>query len=109
MEGRFPYNMTNGPPVLDSVVGEWNICVYFPLKFEIEAISGRLMREIEEIEELGRDFDTQHKMCSQGSQKSESGCMTFLTVRCLFLLPLGTFATIALSSSPTPLSSYFLP
>ena len=37
----------------------------FPLKFEMEAVSGRLTREIEEIEELGRDFDTQHKMCIQ--------------------------------------------
>ena len=40
--------MTSGPPVLDSAVEDWNIYVCFPLKFEMEAISGRLMREIEE-------------------------------------------------------------
>ncbi len=40
--------MTNGPPVLDSAVEDWDIYVCFPLKSEMEVISGRLMREVEE-------------------------------------------------------------
>ena len=58
----FLHGLTNGPRVLDSVVEECKIYVHFPLRSEMEAISGRPMGEIEEIEELSRASDTRHKM-----------------------------------------------
>ena len=47
-------SMTDRPPVLDSAVEKWTIDIYYCNS--MEAISGRLTRGIEELEELGRDL-----------------------------------------------------